>query len=64
MTAREFKDRLAAGDKLAVVMHALWETEERKGRSFNMARKESRKSYENDAAHILAALASAEVKRT
>lgn len=62
MTAREFKTRLAADDKLAVVMQALFELDGAKARNI-IVPKCFRGRYQDRAAHILAALASAGVKK-
>lgn len=66
MTSTEFKTRLANGDRLAVVMHAMVELAAcrpvEEGYLFRHPQW-LRDNYEKDAAHILAALASAEAKR-
>lgn len=64
MTAAEFKQRLAAGDRLAVVMNAMWEDDTR-GFTAKLAlqAEDIREAYASHAAAILAALASAEAKR-
>jgi len=68
MTAREFKTRLAAGDMLAVAMHALLEAWSERGNrvaksALARCSNSKRDAYERDAAHILAALASAGAKK-
>lgn len=63
MTAREFKDRLAAGDKLAVVMHELWKLAGDRFSELEHQPAHVRFGFEMNAAAILAALASAGVKK-
>lgn len=66
MTSTEFKTRLENGDKLAVVMEALWQVNW-KGRwaapPLGMESKYRIQRYSEHAAWILAALASAEARK-
>lgn len=66
MTAPEFKTRLANGDKLAVVTLALARIAyfRLSPRAFTKLPQFNRDRYADKASHILAALASAEAKRT
>lgn len=70
MTATEFKERLANGDRLAVVMSALWKINfpealpDDQTVILAMCNSPRRYVYSENAAHILAALASAEAKRS